>query len=100
MNARAVCWVGRYLERCFEIDSSLRSPSLLGEGCLNFKGKTTVLLVRFRSKLSKIEFYKHVLRSLIQSGEWNRFHTLRIAQEQKALHPHQALISQRKPLNA
>ncbi len=41
---------------CFRIDSSLHFPSLLREGCVNFKGKTIVLLVRFRSKLSKIEF--------------------------------------------
>lgn len=40
------------------------------------------------------------VRAVFQSGEWGRFHTVRIAQEQKTLHPHQALISPSKTLNA
>ena len=40
------------------------------------------------------------VRAVFQSGDWDRFHRVRIAQEQQTLHRHKALISQSKTLNA
>ena len=40
------------------------------------------------------------VRAVYQSGEWDRFHTVRIAQEQKVLHPHRTLIHHGKTLTA
>jgi len=40
------------------------------------------------------------VRAVFQSGDWDRFHRVRIAEEQQTLHPHRALISQGQTLNA